>query len=500
MSVPLSQMWAVASHVLKNRLTGNRQYALVLMLEPLFRCNLACAGCGKVQYPPHILKRQLTPEQCFAAAEECDAPIISIPGGEPLLHPQIADIADGLTARGRFVYLCTNATMLEEKMNLFKPTKRLTFSVHLDGPQKEHDFAVCREGTHATATAAMRAAIARGFRVTTNTTLFDGADPVRFRAFFDELMSMGVEGMTVAPGYCYRKAPDQERFLQQQKTRELFRTLFENRKKNWQFNQSPLYLEFLQGHADMECAPWGTVAYNIFGWQRPCYVLEEGYAKSFKELLAVTAWQNYGRRSGNDKCRDCMLHSGFEPAAVDCTFLTWKGFRLTVKAALSGKTVGSSETPAVFPANRPKPAVPETEENKPAPVEERLQPRQNMRPDVSTPKALRAATDAAFDYRGDVTVCLKSGETLDGYVFNRVASDDGGILEMLPKEELEARVIAFAEIASLAFTGKDMADGRSWENWVQKNAAKQAALAEGRAFSEDLEPKSLLDEEGRKEP
>jgi hopanoid biosynthesis associated radical SAM protein HpnH len=200
MGVPVSQMWTVATYVLRQRMRGRKQYPLVLMLEPLFRCNLACAGCGKIQYPAHVLKKQLTPEQCFQAVDECGAPMVSIPGGEPLLHPQIKEIVEGLVARRKYVYLCTNALLLKEKLDQFKPTKYLTFSVHMDGQREHHDFAVCREGTYETAVAGISEAVKRGFRVTTNTTLFDGADAKRVRRFFDEMMDLGVEGMMLSPG------------------------------------------------------------------------------------------------------------------------------------------------------------------------------------------------------------------------------------------------------------------------------------------------------------
>ena len=272
MAVPISQMASVVSYVLRNRLQGRRQYPLVVMLEVLFRCNLACAGCGKVQYPAHILKRQLSPEDCFRAVEEAGAPIVNIPGGEPLLHPQIGEIVEGLIARGKYVYLCTNALLLKEKMHLFKPSKYFTFTIHLDGLREHHDFAVCREGVYDTAVEAMREAIRRGFRVTTNSTLFDGADPVSVRRFFDEMMAMGVEGMMISPGYCYDKAPDQSKFLARERTHQLFRQLLSNRKKSWRFNATALYYEFLMGRRQYECTPWGIPTYTIFGWQRPCYL------------------------------------------------------------------------------------------------------------------------------------------------------------------------------------------------------------------------------------
>jgi hopanoid biosynthesis associated radical SAM protein HpnH len=334
MPVPLSQMWTVATYVVGKRLRGQARYPLVLMLEPLMRCNFSCAGCGKIQYPAHILRKQLTPAQCFQAVAECGAPVVSLPGGEPLLHPQIVEIVEGLVARKKYIYLCTNASLLEEKLPLFKPSKYLTFSIHLDGLKKEHDFAVCRDGAYDTAVSAIKAAVKAGFRVTTNTTLFDGAEPERVRLFFDELMALGVEGMTVSPGYSYQKAPDQEHFLHRQRTTQLFRDVLGKRKKSWKFNLSPLFLEFLQGYIDFDCTPWGNPTYNLFGWQRPCYLLQEGYAESFQKLMTETKWEQYGPRSGNEKCRDCMLHCGYEPTSVKETFGSMKGFYKTVKAAL----------------------------------------------------------------------------------------------------------------------------------------------------------------------
>lgn len=337
MPVPLSQMWTVATYVLKQKLAGNKRYPLVLMLEPLFRCNLACAGCGKIQYPAHILKKNLTPEQCFKAVEECGAPMVSIPGGEPLLHPNIKEIVEGLVQRKKYIYLCTNALLLKEKIDLFTPSKYLTFSVHMDGQQEHHDFAVCREGTYDTATAGIREAVKRGFRVTTNTTLFEGTDPKSVRAFFDEMMALGVEGMMLSPGYSYDKAPDQQHFLGKAKTRKLFSKILSNRKKNWRFNQSVLFLEYLMGKRHYACTPWGMPTFNIFGWQKPCYLLQDGYADTFKELQETTAWQNYGTESGNPRCANCMVHSGYEASAVDHTFASVGGLFATVKSMLFWK-------------------------------------------------------------------------------------------------------------------------------------------------------------------
>jgi hopanoid biosynthesis associated radical SAM protein HpnH len=334
-------MWTVASYVLKQRLRGRKRYPLVLMLEPLFRCNLACAGCGKIQYPAHILKKNLPLEDCLKAVDECAAPMVSIPGGEPLLYPYIRELVEELVKRKKYIYLCSNALLLKEKLDAgwFKPSKYLTFSIHMDGQEEHHDFAVCREGTYTKAVEGIRKAVEMGFRVTTNTTLFEGADPNSVRQFFDEMMDLGVEGMMVSPGYAYDKAPDQSSFLQRKQTNELFEMILSNRKdgrKKWRFNQSPLFLEFLMGHRgrEYECTPWGNPTYNIFGWQKPCYLLQEGYVDTFDELINDTQWDNYGRASGNPKCANCMVHCGYEPTAVNHTFSSFGGMWATVKAMI----------------------------------------------------------------------------------------------------------------------------------------------------------------------
>ena len=335
MAVPISQMWTVATYVLRQRWSGRKRYPLVLMLEPLFRCNLACAGCGKIQYPAHILKKELTPEQCFRAVDDCGAPMVSIPGGEPLMHPKIGEIVAGLVERKKYIYLCTNALLLKEKLHLFTPSKYLSFSVHMDGQREHHDFSVCREGGYDAAAEGIREAVSRGFRVTTNTTLFDGADPNSVRSFFDEMMDIGVESMMVAPGYTYEKAPDQKHFLGRARSRRLFRAILSNRKKSWRFNASPMYMEFLMGKRDFACTPWGMPTYNIFGWQKPCYLLQDGYADSFDELMRATEWSHYGTESGNPKCANCMVHSGYEASGVNFTFGSLKGLLATAKATMT---------------------------------------------------------------------------------------------------------------------------------------------------------------------
>jgi hopanoid biosynthesis associated radical SAM protein HpnH len=327
-------MWTVASYVVKQKLKRRKHFPVVLMLEPLMRCNLACAGCGKIQYPAHVLKKDLSPEECFKAVDECGAPMVSIPGGEPLMHPQIVEIVEGILARKKYVYLCTNGLLLKEKLDEFQPSKYFSFVVHMDGLREHHDFAVCREGTYDKAVDAIREALKRGFRVTTNTTLFEGAEPNSVREFFDEMMDLGVEGLMLSPGYTYDKAPDQEHFLSRKKTRRLFRQILSNRQEEWKFNMSPLFLEFLMGRREYKCTPWGMPTYNIFGWQKPCYLLQDGYTDTFEELINETSWEKYGTESGNPKCANCMVHSGYEASAVNDTFGSLGGFLATVRATL----------------------------------------------------------------------------------------------------------------------------------------------------------------------
>jgi hopanoid biosynthesis associated radical SAM protein HpnH len=316
LAVPLNQKLRVGAYIVKQHLMGVQRYPLVLMLEPLFRCNLACAGCGKIDYPDPILNQRLTVEQCLEAVDECGAPIVSIAGGEPLLHREIEQVVEGIIARRKFVYLCTNALLMEKKIDRFKPNPFFVWSVHLDGDREMHDKSVCEEGVYDRAVAAIKLARDRGFRVNINCTLFDGTDPVRTAKFFDDVMAMGVHGMTVSPGYAYERAPDQAHFLNRRKTKQLFRDIFSRgRGHKWQFSQSSLFLDFLAGNQSYHCTPWGNPTRNYFGWQRPCYLLGEGYAKSFKELMTETDWDAYG--TGNyEKCADCMVHSGYEATAV----------------------------------------------------------------------------------------------------------------------------------------------------------------------------------------
>lgn len=376
MSVPVSQMWTVSRYVLSQRLRGRKRYPLVLMLEPLFRCNLACAGCGKIQHPVDVLRRELTPEECFRAVDECGAPIVSIPGGEPLLHPRIETIVDGLIERKKYIYLCTNGVLLEKNLHKFKPSPYLSFSVHIDGVGEHHDRAVCRDGVYDKAIRGIKAALQAGFRVTTNSTFFRDADPVHVREMFDELTELGVEGMMISPGYEYEKAPDQENFLPREQTVSLFQKVFGTAKRRWQFNQSPLFLEFLKGRWDLECTPWGNPTYNLFGWQKPCYLLDEGYVESYRELMELTDWDRYGRSSGNPKCANCMVHSGYEATAVQQTFTTWRGFAKTAWLTLFGP-------PPTTPKTEPTEAI--ASQKIPATKQEEI----SAEPDVLVPLEIR---------------------------------------------------------------------------------------------------------------
>ncbi|CDO58314.1 Radical SAM protein required for addition of adenosine to hopane skeleton, HpnH [Candidatus Phaeomarinobacter ectocarpi] len=321
MAVPVRQMAMVGAYVMKQRLMGRKRYPLVLMLEPLFRCNLACPGCGKIDYPDAILNKRLSAQECFDAVDECGAPVVAIPGGEPLIHKEIGEIVEGLVARRKFISLCTNALLLEKKLHLFKPSPYLFFSVHLDGLEEEHDKAVDQKGVFKKAISAIKAAQDAGFQVNVNATIFDNMTADQVAAYLDYCTDIGVS-ITISPGYAYERAPDQEHFLERRRTKHLFRDVFrkgEERKKSgkkkWALNHSSLYLDFLAGNQQYMCQPWGMPTRNIFGWQRPCYLLNEGYASSFQELMDETEWEQYG--TGNyEKCSDCMAHCGYEPTAA----------------------------------------------------------------------------------------------------------------------------------------------------------------------------------------
>jgi hopanoid biosynthesis associated radical SAM protein HpnH len=317
MAVPLLQKARIGAYIVGQELAGKQRYPLVLMLEPLFRCNLACAGCGKIDYPDEILNQRLSVEECLAAVDECGAPVVSIAGGEPLLHKEIDAIVDGIVERRKFVYLCTNALLMQKKLGLFRPSPYFAWSVHLDGDREMHDHSVCEEGVYERAAAAIRVAKARGFRVNINCTLFNDADPERVARFFDETAELGIDGITVSPGYAYERAPDQAHFLTRARTKRLFRDVFRRGQKSraWSFSQSSLFLDFLAGNREYHCTPWGNPTRNVFGWQRPCYLLGEGYARSFRELMDETDWDAYGT-GRYEKCADCMVHSGYEASAV----------------------------------------------------------------------------------------------------------------------------------------------------------------------------------------
>lgn len=331
--VPVIQQVRVGAYILSQKLRGNARYPLVLMLEPLFRCNLACPGCGKIDYEDDILNKRLSVEECLAAVDECGAPVVSIPGGEPLLHREMDKIVAGIVARKKFVYLCTNGLLLEKKMHLFEPSRYLTFSVHLDGLEEHHDRAVNQPGTFRRAVAAIRKARAEGFRVNVNCTLFDQMTADEVAAFFDFCTyELDVEGITVSPGYAYERAPDQEHFLNRTKTKQLFRDIFKRRgRAKWRFSQSSLFMDFLAGNREYRCTPWGNPTRNVFGWQRPCYLLGEGYAGSFAELMAETDWDRYG--TGNyEKCADCMVHCGYEATAVNDTIARpWRALAVATR-------------------------------------------------------------------------------------------------------------------------------------------------------------------------
>jgi hopanoid biosynthesis associated radical SAM protein HpnH len=315
MAIPFLKEARIGAYLIKQRLAGRRRYPLVLMLEPLFRCNLACAGCGKIDYPDPILNQRLSVQECLDAVDECGAPIVAIPGGEPLIHREIGEIVKGIVARKKYLSLCTNALLLEKKLHLFEPSPYLFFSVHLDGLKDHHDHSVSQKGVFDIAVRAIKAAKAKGFAVNVNATIFNNHAPEDVAAFLDFTRELGV-GVSISPGYAYERAPDQEHFLNRRQTKELFRQIFALGKgKKWQLMHSTLFLDFLAGNREYHCTPWGMPTRNVFGWQKPCYLLGEGYVKSFKELMETTDWDTYGT-GRYEKCANCMAHCGYEPTAA----------------------------------------------------------------------------------------------------------------------------------------------------------------------------------------
>jgi hopanoid biosynthesis associated radical SAM protein HpnH len=351
MAIPFHREMRIGAYILKQKLKGVKRYPLVLMLEPLFRCNLACTGCGKIDYPDAILNRRLSVKECLEAADECGAPMVAIPGGEPLIHKEIGEIVKGLVARKKYVSLCTNALLLEKKLDLFEPSEFLFFSVHLDGIKEHHDKSVCMEGGFERAVSAIKAAKARGFAVNVNATIFDGHPAKDIAAFLDLTRELDV-GVTISPGYAYERAPDQEHFLNRRKTKELFRDVFAlGKDKGWKFIHSGLFLDFLAGNQTYHCTPWGMPTRNIFGWQKPCYLLGEGYAKTFTELMQTTDWDSYGT-GAYEKCANCMAHCGYEATAAEAMF---KSPLKAIQVALRGPRTDGPMAPEI-PLDNQRPA------------------------------------------------------------------------------------------------------------------------------------------------
>ncbi len=353
MTVSLHQQVRVGAYVAKQTLLGREKYPLVLFLEPLFRCNLACPGCGKIDYPAEILNKRLTPQECFDAVDECGAPVVAIPGGEPLIHKEIGEIVEGIVARKKFVSLCTNALLLEKKLHLFKPSPFLFFSVHLDGLEEEHDKAVDQKGTFEIAIKAIKAAQAKGFQVNVNATIFDNMTADQVADYLDFATDLGVN-ISISPGYAYERAEDKDHFLSREKTKQLFRDVFKRAKKTgkqWNLSHSTLFLDFLAGNQEYTCTPWGSPTRSVFGWQKPCYLLGEGYVDSFKELMETTEWDQYGTGK-YEKCSNCMAHCGYEPtAAMDAVKNPLKLFKL--KDIFAIKTEGPMAPEIPLGAARP---------------------------------------------------------------------------------------------------------------------------------------------------
>ncbi|MFJ2033223.1 adenosyl-hopene transferase HpnH [Streptosporangium sp. NPDC087985] len=334
MTVPIRQSLRIGGYVLRQKLRRRAKFPLLVELEPLFACNLKCAGCGKIQHPAGVLKQRMPVEQAVAAVEECGAPMVSIAGGEPLMHPQIGEMVRQLVKRKKYVFLCTNALLIPKKIDQFRPSPYFAWTVHIDGLRERHDASVCKEGVFDEAVAAVRECRRRGFRVTTNTTFFTTDSPRTVVEVLDYLNDdLAVDQMMISPAYAYEKAPDQDHFLGVREIRELFREAFSGGNRDrWRFNHSPLFLDFLEGKVDFPCTAWAIPSYSVYGWQRPCYLMADGYASTYRELVEETDWNSYGR--GRDpRCANCMAHCGYEPTAV---FATLGSLRESLRAMRDG--------------------------------------------------------------------------------------------------------------------------------------------------------------------
>jgi hopanoid biosynthesis associated radical SAM protein HpnH len=330
--MPLRQSLRLAAYLAKMKLKRTEKFPILVELEPLFACNLACAGCGKIAQPAHLLKQRMPVEQAVGAVMESGAPMVSIAGGEPLMHKEIDEIVAQLLDRGKIVFLCTNALLLPKHLERFTPHRNFAWMVHIDGLRERHDASVNKVGGFDAAVAAIRQAQAAGFRVNTNTTFFETDTPDDVVGVLDYLNDeLGVDNMQISPAYAYEKAPDQEHWLGVEQTRELFRKSFaDGRRKKWRLNHSPLFLDFLEGKLDLACTAWAIPSYSLLGWQRPCYLLDDGYVETYRELIDDTDWSAFGR--GNDpRCDNCMAHCGYEPSAV---FATVGSLRQSIRAAV----------------------------------------------------------------------------------------------------------------------------------------------------------------------
>ncbi len=331
---PLGLSLKVSWYLMKMRLTRREKFPLTMILEPLEKCNLACIGCGRIHEYEPVIDKLMTVEEAMRAVDDCDAPVVSIAGGEPTMHPQIGEIVAGIIERGKYVYLCTNALLFKKAFKVIPPSPKFSFVVHLDGLRETHDIAVDRKGVYDVAIKMIKEAKERGYRVCTNTTLYSGNQPVEYHELFAMLNDLGVEGMMVSPGFEYKEVADQPIFMQRQEAQNFFRRIFEGTKKGTRFYNNPLYRDFLQGKRDYECSQWSTPTYTVMGWRKPCYLLStEGHAETFIELMDTTPWDKYGY--GKDsRCDTCMMHCGYEGSAImeamSKPSVGWEMFKRTV--------------------------------------------------------------------------------------------------------------------------------------------------------------------------
>lgn len=314
MRFPIAQTIRVAKHISTEKRAKTERFPLVLMLEPLHACNLTCEGCGRIREYKDVMNRMLTLDECLNAVNDCRAPVVSICGGEPLIYPQIKELVEKTVEKKRVTYLCTNGTLLDKKLSLFRPNKYFNLNIHIDGMEKTHDMIVEKPGTFKKIIENIKLAKKAGFTVCTNTTVYKETEVSEIRELFELLTTLKVDGFLISPGFDYKEVEDQSVFLKRAEIQRKFREImsFSKKYKLW---STPLFLEFCAGLREYKCTPWGNVTYNVKGWKAPCYLITDKHYTDYKDFISSVDWNHFVQGKDN-RCRNCMCHCGFEATAA----------------------------------------------------------------------------------------------------------------------------------------------------------------------------------------